>query len=193
MSTIKGCGILLLVLAVVLGSWLGLRAAWAQSPSPTLSEEWSNVRKALEKYQDVVVALREGYFSAVMCVEDDTGAGMGIHFVNRALMGPVADPVRPQILVYEPVGDKLQLVAAEWFIPLATGVKERPSLFGQPFDGPMEGHPPTQPASLHHYDLHVWLFKPNPAGLFKPFNVSVKCPKAEYTHTAEPAKIVPHR
>ena len=175
-----------------MGSSLGLSPAWAQSSDAALSQEWSNVRRALEKYQDVVVAVRDGYFSAVMCVQDETGAGMGIHFLNRALLGPVADPMRPQILLYEPVGDKLQLVGAEWFIPLATGVKDRPSLFGQPFDGPMEGHPPTQPSSLHHYDLHVWLFKPNPTGLFKPFNVSVKCPKAEYTHTAEPVKIVPH-
>jgi hypothetical protein len=70
--------------------------------------------------------------------------------------------MRPQILLYEPVGDKLQLVGAEWFIPLATGAKER-------------------------------RLKPNPAGLFQPFNANVKCPKGKYTHTAEPAKSVPHR
>lgn len=76
---------------------------------------------------------------------------MGIHFGNARITGPVPDPMRPTILLYEPVGGKLQLTGAEWFIPLATGVKERPSLFGQPFDGPMEGHPPTQPPDLHHY------------------------------------------
>jgi hypothetical protein len=179
------------ILAIPLGCWVGVSSTSAQSPDVSLSADWQNVRKALEKYQDVVVAVREGYLSGVFCVRDDAGSGMGIHFVNRALMGPVADPMRPQILLYEPVGDKVQLVGAEWFIPLATGVKERPSLFGQPFDGPMEGHAPTQPASLHHYDLHVWLFKPNPVGLFKPFNANVKCPNADYTHTAEPAKIVP--
>lgn len=63
---------------------------------------------------------------------------------------PVPDPQRPQILIYEPVGDNLQLVAAEWFIPLATGIKERPSIFGQPFDGPMGGHHPLLPTDLHH-------------------------------------------
>ena len=49
-------------------------------------------------------------------------------------------------------------------MPLATGVKERPQLFGRPFDGPMEGHHPLMPRDLHHYDLHVWLWKDNPAG-----------------------------
>ena len=68
----------------------------------------------------------------------------------------------------EPDGDKLQLIAAEWLIPLATGIKERPSVFGRPFDGPMHGHEPLMPKDLHHYDLHVWLWKENPAGLFSP-------------------------
>jgi hypothetical protein len=146
MGTMKKC-LFLMILAVLFTSSAGVSPTSAQSSDAALSSDWTNVRKALEKYQDVVVALGEGYFSGVLCVKDDTGAGMGIHFVNRALMGPVADPMRPQILLYEPVGDKLQLVGAEWFIPLATGVKERPSLFGHPFDGPMEGHPPTQPTS----------------------------------------------
>jgi len=182
-----------LALAVAVGSLLAPIVASAQSADPAKSAEWPNVRKALEKYQDVVVAVRDGYFSSVLCVQDEAGAGMGIHFVNRALFGPVVDPMKPQILLYVPVGDKLELIGAEWFVPLATGVKERPSLFGQPFDGPMEGHPPTQPSALHHYDLHVWLFKSNPAGFFNAFNPSVKCPKGEYTHIADPVKPVAHR
>ena len=44
---------------------------------------------------------------------------MGVHFLNVGLVGKPLDPLQPQILVYEPVGDKLQLVAAEWFVPLA--------------------------------------------------------------------------
>ena len=105
MSAAKGCTLFSLIFAVVLGSSLGLSPASAQPSDAALSQEWSNVRKALEKYQDVVLAIRDGYFSAVMCVQDETGAGMGIHFLNRALLGPVPDPMRPQILLYEPVGD----------------------------------------------------------------------------------------
>src|SRR5262245_66381136 len=127
-----------------------------------MSPEWSNVRKALEKYQDPVVALRDGYFSSVLCVQDSDGAGMGIHFVNRALFGPVVDPMKPQILLYAPVGDKLELIGAERFVPRATGTKERPASSAQPSDGPMEGHPPTQPSTLTHSGLHVSLVKPNP-------------------------------
>src|SRR3546814_9784681 len=91
---------------------------------------------------------------------------MGVHFLNPALISPELDPGKPQILVYEPAGDKLELVAAEWLVPLATGITERPTLFGQPFNGPMEGHEPLMPQELHHYDLHVWLFRENPEGVF---------------------------
>jgi hypothetical protein len=118
---------------------------------------------------------------------------MGVHFLNPALMGPEVDPLRPQVLLYEMKGDKLQLTAAEWFVPLATGVKERPRLFGQPFDGPMEGHHPLQPAMMHHYDLHVWLWKTNPAGMFSPTNPDVKCPTTGYSLTEVAPRFVPER
>ncbi len=169
--------------------------AQAQAPRgslPALPPELERVRTALEKYQDPVVAIHDGYHSTLGCVEYAEG-GMGIHFLNRGLIGPVPDPMRPQILLYEPVGDKLRLVGAEWFIPLATGVKERPHLLGQPLEGPMEGHEPLQPAGLHHYDLHVWLFKPNPAGLFSHTNPTVKCKDAGYSFILQPPKPVPHR
>lgn len=175
------------VIAVVL-----FGATHLPAQPPTLSPELAAIRRALEKYQDPIVAVHDGYFSTLGCVEYPSG-GMGVHFLNPGLFGPVPDPMRPQILVYEPVGDKLRLVAAEWFIPLATGVKERPSLFGRPFDGPMEGHHPLMPVGLHHYDLHVWLFKENPAGMFSPTNPNVKCPKAGYSLMEEPPKLVPHR
>src|SRR3546814_18924071 len=97
---------------------------------------------------------------------------MGVHFLNPALISPELDPGKPQILVYEPAGDKLELVAAEWLVPLATGSTERPTPFGQPFNGPLEGHEPLMPPELHNYDLHVWLFRENPEGVFPPPNTT---------------------
>ena len=44
--------------------------------------------------------------------------GMGVHFLNLQLIGAAPDPAKPQVLIYEPVGDKLQLVPAEWFVPV---------------------------------------------------------------------------
>lgn len=45
-------------------------------------------------------------------------------------------------------------------------------MFGQPFDGPMPGHEPGMPV---HYDLHVWVGRANPAGVFSPWNPKVSC------------------
>lgn len=191
-----------LILLVIGAASVVLSAPAARAQGPALSPELEKVRAALEKYRDPVVAVHDGYFSTLGCVEFPHAAGagrlpypaggMGVHFLNPSLIGPVPDPLRPQILVYEPDGDKLRLVGVEWFIPLATGVKERPQLFGHPFDGPMEGHHPLLPTALHHYDLHVWLFKTNPAGVFSPTNPAVTCGGYGYTLKEEAPKFVPH-
>jgi hypothetical protein len=163
--------------------------AVAQAPprveSKAAAPDLDAIRAALKKYEDPYVAVSDGYYSTVGCVViEKPGApgqvaykagGMGVHFVNMSLVGPVPDPNKPPVLLYEAVGDKLQLAGAEWFVPLATGVKERPVLWGHAFDGPMMGHPPLLPAELTHYDLHVWLYKKNPLGIFASTNPDVKC------------------
>ena len=116
---------------------------------------------------------------------------MGVRFLNTAVIAPVPDPARPQVLIYEPQGDRLQLIAAEWFIPLATGVKGRPELLHVPFDGPMEGHHPLMPQGLSHWDLPVWLYKQNPRGMFNPTNPNVQCAGYSYRMAEEAPKLVP--
>jgi hypothetical protein len=161
--------------------------------SAKLSPELVTTRAALEKYQDPYAALRDGFFSTVACIDFPNGAvdgpvvyppgAMGVHFLNTANIGPKLDPAKPQVLIYEPVGGKLKLVAAEWFMPVAVAGGKAPSIFGQTLSGPMKGHEPIMPAELTHYDLHVWLWKDNPKGVFTSTNAAVKCdPKAPYTH-----------
>ena len=159
------------------------RAASAQGPVD--SAELNRTRVALQRYEDPYVAIREGYYSTLGCVEynkpggpgqmEFKPGGTGVDFLNPATLSPVVGPGRPQVLLYEPVEGKLHLVGAEWFVPLFLVGKERPRLFGQPFDGPMAGHFPLMPQEMAHYDLHVWLFKTNPNGMFAPTNPAVKC------------------
>lgn len=190
--------------AAVLAGIVGLLAfaPVARAQTPSLPPELEKLRSALDKYRDPYVAVRDGYFSTVGCVHyPQAGAagqapykpgGMGIHFLNLKLVGPVPDPMRPPLLTYEPDGDKLRLVSAEWFVPLATGIKERPSLYGQKFDGPMEGHEPLLPKGLEHYDLHVWLWKQNSNGLFSPTNPNVKCDGYGFSLAEQAPPLVPH-
>jgi hypothetical protein len=168
---------------------------------PSVSPELEQARAALDKYRDPVVAVHDGYFSSVGCIEYPHGGhegtmqyapgGMGVHFLNLQLVSPTLDPARPQVLIYEPDGDKLRLAAAEWFVPVEAAGGTRPAIFGRELDGPMEGHHPLMPEGLHHYDLHVWLWKANPAGVFAPTNPAVKCPKRGYTFQEAAPKIVP--
>jgi hypothetical protein len=189
--------------AVVLAIWSWSPAA-AQTATnagapPKLSADLAQVRAGLEKYQDPIVAVHDGYFSTLACVEYQKGAqghmqytpgGMGVHFINLRAIGPKLDPAKPQVLLYEPVGDRLRLVAAEWFVPTEVASAGRPTIFGQELQGPMEGHEPLQPQGLHHYDLHVWLWKENPAGLFSATNPALKCPKGSYSFTEKAPKMV---
>ena len=178
-------------------------ASLAALPAPVSAEEPSAaeldaIREALAKYKDPYVAVRDLYLSTVGCVHYDgmkmpghmeyPKGGMGIHFVNLTVQGPL-DPKKPNVLIYEPVGDKLELVAAEWLVPV-TVAKERPVLFGQPFQGPMEGHEPLIPQGFVHYDLHAWLFKDNPNGMFSPTNPNVTCEGYDFRLLEHPTKIV---
>src|SRR5678810_191152 len=78
------------------------------------------VKAALDKYKDPIAAVRDGYFSTVGCIDFPAGGSehgsmeykpgaMGVHFLNPALIGPKLDSTKPQVLLYEPVGDKLVL------------------------------------------------------------------------------------
>ena len=174
-------------------AFMGLAGAGAAPGSAVSGEagkaEIDALRKSLEKYQDYKVAVRDLYLSTVACVHYDgtkmeghmdyPKGAMGVHFVNLTIRG-APDPMKPNVLIYEPVGKELKLVAAEWLVPLTPDVKERPSLMGQPFNGPMEGHEPLIPKEFVHYDLHAWLFKDNPLGMFTPTNPDVRCDDSDF-------------
>ena len=166
----------------------------------TMPPELQRVHAALEKYRDPVVAIHDGYLSTLACInfpnaplpghEQYPKGAMGVHFINAQLVGPVLDPMKPPILLYEPdASGKLRLTGAEWFVPLAIA-KERPRIFNQELMGPMEGHEPMMPAAMAHYDLHVWLFKDNPEGMFAPTNPAVKCTGYSYALDLDSTKMV---
>lgn len=168
----------------------------------SLPPELETVRSALDKYRDPIRAVHDGYLSTVGCIEYPQGAsegtmnyapgGMGVHFLNMGFVGPNLDPSKPQVLIYEPDGDKLRLVAAEWFMPVQVAGSDRPRIFDKDLEGPMLGHKPLMPEHMHHYDLHVWLWKDNPAGVFSPTNPALKCPGTGYSFAENAPKLVGH-
>ena len=176
-------------------------AAAAPGPGePTLDE----VRAATSRFRDVEAALAEGYVrdpgdmcdTASMMGRPKALGGMGIHFFRPDLLGIKGPPNsrvdgdgthtdfrRPSILIYEPSADgSLELVAVEnlvfkkaWH---AAGNEGRPTFHGVEYDD-MADDPATAVDEAHmfepHYDRHVWLYRPNPAGMFAQFNPTVTC------------------
>jgi hypothetical protein len=185
-----------LLLSVVLGGGYQVAAEADGSHKAQLEA----LRLSMEKYKDYRVAVRDLYLSTVGCVHYDGNnkeghveyakGAMGVHFVNLTIRGE-PDPMKPNVLIYEPVGDELRLVAVEWLVPLTPETKKRPELFGQPFLGPMEGHEPLIPRNFVHYDIHVWLFKDNPLGMFNPVNPDVKCEGYDFALLEESTKLMP--
>ena len=162
------------------------------------------VRMATERFRDVNQALAEGYIRDPMNVCDtapmmgraaELGA-MGIHYFRPDLLGITAPPNprvsgtgthtdfnKPAILIYEPQADgSHELVAVENLVFIkaweAAGNKEPPTYQGQSFNK-MVDDPATAVDEAHmfepHYDLHVWLHRDNPSGMFAQFNPNVSC------------------
>jgi hypothetical protein len=109
------------------------------------------------------------------CVASSSGA-MGYHYINGALLSgdeaAVADPARPEALVYAPdKHGKLRLVAVEYVI-FQADMPQQPSLFGEDFMD-MTVNPFGLPP---FWALHAWVWRDNPDGTFEPFNRAVSCP-----------------
>jgi hypothetical protein len=166
---------------------------------PPVPAQLAAVRGATAGFHSIDQANAAGYVipPGEPCIAAPQGA-MGVHAPNLALMGDqVLDPLKPELLLYEPQSNGgFKLVGVEYFQAVllrnrATGavaprleqdpwnpaeyevVTPTPSLFGETFDGPMPGHIPTMP---WHWDLHVWIWAPNPSGMFAEWNPSLRCP-----------------
>ena len=144
-------------------------SAVAAKPNPELKR----VKAATARFHSVKQAQEAGYLAPPVCVSSPAG-GMGYHFQNRALMNDgVLDPERPEILLYERAANgRYKLTGVEYYLP-ARQTPAAPVLFGQTFQGPMPAHNPSMQV---HYDLHVWLWKHNPRGMFAEWNPDVSCP-----------------
>ncbi len=132
----------------------------------------ATVRKATAKYHDVNVALADGYVPVSPCEELPGEGAMGVHYLHPGLAQDLTSTAaQPEVLLYLPTLDgELKLVAVEYF--QADAGQERPSILGEPFNGPMAGHSPDMPT---HYDLHVWLWANNPNGMFASWNSALSC------------------
>lgn len=142
-----------------------------------------DVRQATQKFQDVSTATAAGYISAENCESGPNQGAMGVHFINDAFItDTILDVQRPEVLVYEPRGGQLRLVAVEYFVDAQQWDAANPAppvLGGQLFNYVSAPNRLRLPA---HYELHVWAWKGNHSGVFSDWNPGVSC--AEFTGEA---------
>jgi hypothetical protein len=143
-------------------------AAAAQTGGNPLAD---HVRQANARFQDVKVAVAEGY-APIPCTSGIDGGAMGVHYVNaKFLQDETPDLKRPQAVMYEPGPDgQMRLIAVEYI-----SLKGPASLEGQLFS--FQGSP-NRYGLPAFYELHVWAWKPNPKGAFADFNPTVTCEHA---------------
>lgn len=169
-----------------------------------LARELAQIRQSTMRYRDIDVALAEGYvippgsecITAAAEGQPRQLGAMGVHVIRPDLLGITAvfprvagvgthtDFRQPAVLVYEPQANgKMELVAVENLIFAqawhAAGHTAPPSFHGYEYYH-MIDNPLTPSDEAHgfepHYELHIWLYRHNPAGMFMPFNTRASCP-----------------
>jgi hypothetical protein len=145
-------------------------AQFTEGFDASVRRDVETLRNATDKFHDLAAAEAAGYPTKMpACVADSTMGGMGHHLVNRPLFDGKLEIEHPEMLIYAPVGNgKVELVGVEYVVPyrVLPATEKAPRLFGQ---------------ELKHYDqfnyweIHVWAWRRNSAGLFADWNPAVKC------------------
>jgi hypothetical protein len=153
------------------------------------SSDLARAKQATAKYRNLEVAKAAEYgllvdAAGIACIDNPGVGGMGVHYVNGGLVGNAAvDPTKPEALVYAPTENgRLRLVALEYVVFQAdwdATHASRPTLFGQEFELVLAGNRYGLPA---FYELHAWIWKHNPLGLFNDWNPRVTCTPATEEH-----------
>ena len=139
----------------------------------------ADVRRATASFHDLDRALEAGYVEFYRCTEQPGVGTMGQHYANLALVGdPAIDPLRPEVLVYEPKadGDGYRLVAVE-YVTIQSLWQDAfgattPTVLGQGLAAVGTTNRYGMPA---FFQRHLWLWEPNPNGPFADWNPNVTC------------------
>lgn len=145
----------------------------------------AQARHAIAPFHRVHVAKAAGYgvlsdAAGIQCIDNPGVGGMGVHLVDGDLVGDgTVRATTPEALVYEPNRrGGLRLVAAEWVVLQADWDATHtspPQLFGRTFEPVPAGNRYGLPA---FYELHAWLFRSNPLGMFQDWNPRVSCARS---------------
>lgn len=151
--------------------------AFAKETSALQNKINAEIRKATARYHRVEVAEADGYVQASECVSSPLG-GMGYHYLNEEYLNDgVIDPSKPDFILYEPMKNgKLRLVGVEFVVIAAQwdANNDAPPMLGNQILEDRRG-PGFGGAPFPNYQIHAWIWKNNPAGIYTAFNPNVTC------------------
>jgi hypothetical protein len=127
------------------------------------------VKRLTQPYQALDAAKAAGYSAQLTpCMESPPAGGMGYHYGAPALIDGYVEPLKPEILMYEPQrSGEVLLVGVEYVVPYtAWSAEGPPSLAGVPFH---------RNDAFGLWVLHAWIWKRNPSGLLADWNPLVTC------------------
>ena len=142
----------------------------------------TTARQSTAQYKRLATAEKDGYAllrdaKGIACIDNPGVGGMGVHYAKSSLVGDGKVNLRtPDVLVYDPGpnGTK-RLVALEYVVfqkAWDANHSSPPKLYGRTFElvkaGNRYGLDPF-------YELHAWVWKPNPRGMFDDWNPRVSC------------------
>src|SRR6266576_806658 len=179
-SRIALVALLLVAAAVAVPSIIGLASAGDDHSLTAVAAQATGRFHNLEAANDAGWSVQVKDLAGLACIDNQPVGGMGIHYANpKILFDANLDPTEPEALVYAPnAAGQPKLAALEYIVfdgawtAAGHGPLDKPSLFGQTFAltpaGNRFGLDPF-------WSLHVWIWQPNSAGLFKPWNPGVHC------------------
>ncbi len=137
----------------------------------------ASVRAATQRFHDLQVAKDAGYGEFYLCTDHVTDGTMGQHYVKGAIVADGAiDALEPEALVYEPKPNGgYRLVGVEYVVfrdAWDATHDAPPALFGRTFSLIDAGNRYGLP---DFYELHAWIWRPNPSGMFNDWNPKVSC------------------
>ncbi|HXT47901.1 MAG TPA: hypothetical protein VN717_04625 [Gemmatimonadaceae bacterium] len=164
--------------AVLLGTFLCFAQIGCTSSSAATPEDkdLESLKHAVAGFHDLSTAQQGGYTAVVgdptdghTCLSDPQEGGMGVHFLDKALVDDTVIVTRPEIVIYEPQQDgSMKFVGVEYIIPFGIRGADQtpPKLFGHEF---------SKNATFQLWGLHAWVGQSNPVGTFAMYNPDVSC------------------
>jgi hypothetical protein len=129
----------------------------------------AELRRLTQPYRNFEVAKAAGYGAQLTgCMESPPVGGMGFHYGKPSLIDGTVEPLKPEILMYEPQrnGDLL-FVGVEYVVPFTAWTSPLPpNLAGVAFH---------RNEAFGLWVLHAWIGKANPSGVLTDWNPRVTC------------------